>query len=124
MNKRHTHRYRAVLKSERWKALRQRLLQKHVGCQRCKAVTTDLEVHHKHYNSLGSETEDDVELLCKPCHNKADKARAAQQAKQGWWKRVEKFAKRKYGSNWELRIDLEGAAEEMQEWLDRKAGWW
>ena len=48
MNKRHTHRYWAVLKSERWKALRQRLLQKHVGCQRCKAVTTDLEVHHKH----------------------------------------------------------------------------
>lgn len=44
-------------------------------CQRCHrgqdelvSLGLRLEVHHKHYDSLGRETFDDVEVLCSECH--------------------------------------------------------
>jgi 5-methylcytosine-specific restriction endonuclease McrA len=36
-----------------------------------------LELHHKHYHSLGREQLEDVELLCPKCHKAAGEARAA-----------------------------------------------
>src|SRR5262249_33409821 len=44
-------------------------------CERCWHVSAYLELHHKHYHSLGSEQREDVELLCPKCHKGADEAR-------------------------------------------------
>jgi hypothetical protein len=46
-------------------------------CERCRHVSAYLELHHKHYHSLGIEQPEDVELLCPKCHRGADEARAA-----------------------------------------------
>lgn len=38
-------------------------------CERC-GSTSDLEVHHKNYERLGAEHDEDLEALCRPCHIK------------------------------------------------------
>ncbi|HVT89685.1 MAG TPA: hypothetical protein VHD56_12585 [Tepidisphaeraceae bacterium] len=46
-------------------------------CQRC-GNAEDLEVHHLHYDTLGHESLNDVEVLCKSCHRIADIERKSQ----------------------------------------------
>ena len=38
---------------------------------RCEACTAQLplELHHMHYNTVGAETPDDLEALCRDCHH-------------------------------------------------------
>lgn len=45
---------------------------KHIRNNRCERCGDKkyLHVHHKDYKSLGNETKDDVEVLCKDCHKK------------------------------------------------------
>mgnify|MGYP001764851904 CR=1 FL=1 len=67
--------YREYLKSEHWHGVRKRSLAR-VGhcCQRC-GDGGRLEVHHKHYRSLGRELVTDIEVLCHHCHLAADAER-------------------------------------------------
>lgn len=76
-------RYNIVIRSKYWKSLRQkRLKQCNYSCEHCgwknqgydKSRTLDL--HHKTYKRLGSEHEEDIEVLCSLCHEKADRQRA------------------------------------------------
>lgn len=39
------------------------------ACERC-GSTDDLEVHHKTYDRLGNEADDDLCVLCEECHEK------------------------------------------------------
>ncbi len=58
------------LKTEHWKYFR-RLAYSHYNnnCQLC-GKDKDLNLHHKHYNTLGRESFADVILLCGKCHQK------------------------------------------------------
>ena len=37
-------------------------------CERCGDQTAELELHHRHYDTLGFEEIDDLEVLCGDCH--------------------------------------------------------
>lgn len=58
--------YGSYLLSEWWAWVRRRKLGRRHRCERCGARAT--LVHHRHYRSLGRESDDDLESLCKPCH--------------------------------------------------------
>ena len=67
--------YNCHIGSTEWERLKREIIkQRGNRCERC-GVSGYLELHHKHYHSLGSEQPDDVELLCPKCHKAADDAR-------------------------------------------------
>lgn len=61
-------RYRAYIQTSEWRTRRNRVL-KLTGfrCERCGAKR-ELQVHHKTYERLGREPDDDLEVLCPDCH--------------------------------------------------------
>jgi 5-methylcytosine-specific restriction endonuclease McrA len=70
--------YNCHIGSTEWRRFRCEVIkQRGNRCERCGHVSAYLELHHRHYHSLGSEQPDDVELLCPKCHKGADEARAA-----------------------------------------------
>jgi hypothetical protein len=72
-------RYVSVLKSDRWKRLKSRLLQKRgCRCESCGDVGVFIDLHHKHYETLGRERHSDVLLLCRDCHRRHDHIRREQ----------------------------------------------
>lgn len=61
--------YEEYLHSEWWKSVRRRKLKSTRGvCERCHRRAS--QVHHKHYKSLGAETNGDLEAICRECHSK------------------------------------------------------
>ena len=63
--------YNDYLRSDDWKHVR-RLKLEFAGnrCERCGA-TDELHVHHLTYERFGNENLTDLQVLCKPCHNRA-----------------------------------------------------
>jgi 5-methylcytosine-specific restriction endonuclease McrA len=61
--------YAEYLETDHWQATRRRALRYYgYKCHRCLA-SSQLEVHHKHYNSIGQESHRyDLEVLCRDCH--------------------------------------------------------
>lgn len=60
--------YETYLKSMRWHLLRVKVLTRdEYKCASCKSTDT-LQLHHRHYQTLGEESLDDVITLCKTCH--------------------------------------------------------
>jgi len=56
-----------------WKQFREKiLLERNFKCETCGVrhpkATRKLEVHHKHYESVGKENPEDVLCLCRRCH--------------------------------------------------------
>jgi hypothetical protein len=71
-------RYHQRISSAQWKSLKRKVIEQRGNrCERCAQESASLALHHLHYRSLGSEQAEDVELLCRDCHSKADEARAA-----------------------------------------------
>lgn len=61
--------YLAYLNTPDWRRRRNRALQlANWQCQHC-AAKRDLEVHHKTYERLGAEWDDDLEVVCTTCHD-------------------------------------------------------
>lgn len=66
--------YREYLLSEHWKATRNAARHRAgYRCQRCgkqyePAERGKLNVHHLSYDRLGAERDEDLEVLCRPCH--------------------------------------------------------
>jgi 5-methylcytosine-specific restriction endonuclease McrA len=59
--------------STQWKVFREKILtERNFTCEICSIhhpkATQKLEVHHKHYNSVGFEIPKDVLCLCRRCH--------------------------------------------------------
>jgi hypothetical protein len=75
--------YRRALRSPYWRALRKRLLPKDNACSNCGQCQHVLELHHKTYERLGQELDDDVVFLCPLCHTEADLARVADYRSNG-----------------------------------------
>ncbi len=62
--------YIDYLQGKWWKGKRlQKLQSVRHRCERCSS-TKKLQVHHKHYKSLGREKNKDLEVLCDSCHDK------------------------------------------------------
>lgn len=64
--------YKVFLKTLYWQAVSKYIKENHLKCNSCHSSST-LQVHHKNYKHHGSEhlqdvMEDDLELLCKACH--------------------------------------------------------
>lgn len=68
--------YTQYMQSPAWQKRRAaRLALAQYRCERCDAYGVAVEVHHLHYRSLGHEADEDLEVLCKPCHDRADAER-------------------------------------------------
>lgn len=59
--------YFRYIASPEWKAKRAEFIAAQPCCEVCEA-TEHLQVHHKHYRTLGRESRGDVEILCHDCH--------------------------------------------------------
>lgn len=59
--------YNEYLKSSEWKNFRSKIISQCQKCYICDSAAS-LNVHHKTYDNLGSETESDVVVLCNECH--------------------------------------------------------
>jgi hypothetical protein len=119
--------YKRALQSRHWRRLRAIALRHSDGrCERCgkSEVDTKLELHHNTYERLGRELPSDVRLLCPTCHEVADRERERRVLRQ---RRVRQFEAgletymcKKYGDDWDDMVDYSDAAEEFEDWLDRR----
>lgn len=61
--------YREYLKSPRWRftadAAKKRV---HYRCQVCNGLDEGLDAHHRTYDRLGDERDEDITVLCRVCH--------------------------------------------------------
>lgn len=60
--------YRRYIKSKAWRIKREAALKHYGACCAFCHRTDRLEVHHRHYNSLGREKMKDLLVLCESCH--------------------------------------------------------
>lgn len=123
-------RYNAVIASKRWRRLRAKRLSKcNHSCERCgwhketRDKSRTLDLHHRTYERLGEERDEDLEIVCSWCHGKADRERAAEGRRRakdalhdaqfnGWATKV-------YGEDYGMFED-EDMHDRFHEWQDRK----
>jgi hypothetical protein len=79
-----------------------------------------LRFHHRHYESLGNESTNDLEALCVPCHRIADAERRETVEAARFWKRMNGWACKVYGVHWQDYKDEDDVAEAFNNWLERK----
>lgn len=62
--------YNAYLASPAWHDRRREALA-HYGqaCTRCGSTGPALDIHHRHYRTFGFESVQDLDVLCRPCHD-------------------------------------------------------
>ena len=120
-NPRHSDAYRDYINSPQWKAKREAVLtrDKHT-CRRCGQAAT--EVHHKTYDHLGQEPYCDLESLCAECHRKADQERESKKSARRWDARLDGWASKRYGEDWEETYDYGVVEEEFDRWLEDRDG--
>ncbi len=126
--------YIEYLKSKKWKDFRKNVLKlnygkKHKGKNHCEVCEWDfadfeLEIHHKTYENLFNETVHDVQVLCKNCHKKADKARQKISEEKAEENRIDAafntWAEKVYGEDCLCYMDEAEIYDEFIEWLERK----
>jgi hypothetical protein len=85
-------------------------------------------LHHKTYERLGEETDEDLELLCVTCHEKADKDRAEDGKRRSraalYDAQLNGWASKKYGDDWYEYMDECDVAEEFDEWVESRSDYW
>lgn len=110
-NPRHTPKYLEVLSSERWLRLKEKILACVKCCEECGEVAERYDLHHIHYETLGHEAEDDVMVVCRPCHERLDEERAHEKA-------VRTYADKRFGKGHGYSWDF---IERMfQSWMRKK----
>jgi 5-methylcytosine-specific restriction endonuclease McrA len=114
----HSDEYERRLRSRDWAQIRRdRIIDARWHCERCGDLSYDLELHHRDYDTLGDETPEDVELLCKVCHRRADAERRRRVEAARWAARVDGWASKVYGEEWELTHGYEEVDEAFGDWL-------
>lgn len=109
----HSREYTEHINSPEWADIRRdKLAESGYRCERCGAAGY-LEVHHLTYDNLGNESPDDLEVLCKPCHDDADEERR-------WTARVNAWAAKRYGDDWDFDHDSADVEQEFEDWLERR----
>lgn len=107
--------YLSYLASAEWDAFKQVAKEdRDWCCERCGMFTLRLDVHHLHYFSFGHETLDDVQVLCRSCHDEADRERREEVADARHERAFETYCEKKYGYVDDMH------REEFEEWLERK----
>jgi hypothetical protein len=62
--------YQEYLQTEHWAKARKTALERaDFKCRVCNVGDTELHVHHRTYQRLGREREEDLIVLCKECHS-------------------------------------------------------
>lgn len=70
------------MQSDKWRKRKHRLFEKRgYACEMCGA-RGPVDVHHKNYDRLGAELDDDLLIVCKDCHPKADAERVEWEARR------------------------------------------
>ena len=65
-----TKRYAEYLKSSHWSLFKFNIIAaRGMKCERCNSLK-DIDLHHRTYRRIGTELPEDVELLCRVCHNR------------------------------------------------------
>jgi hypothetical protein len=78
----HSPEYTAYMQSDKWRKRKARIYAKRGRvCEMCGA-TCPLEVHHKMYERLWHELDEDLLIVCSACHPKADAQRAEFEARR------------------------------------------
>jgi 5-methylcytosine-specific restriction endonuclease McrA len=117
----HSIEYRQRITGPEWLALRRRLLAAAgYRCQRCWDSGVTLQLHHKTYDRLGHEVDEDFEVLCIPCHKSADEERAEEVEARRYYARLNGWATKVYGEGWDRGgVDrTRQIAQEFAGWLD------
>lgn len=66
--------YEDYLLSDHWKVIKKRKIkQANYQCEVCGEDEIMLQVHHKHYDNLGCEKDEDLAVLCPHCHQDVHK---------------------------------------------------
>lgn len=73
--------YNEYLKSAHWIAFRRRVKKTRNKCEKCGSKKR-LNVHHLHYETLWNETEADVLVLCRVCHEIAHNIKVKKKKKK------------------------------------------
>jgi 5-methylcytosine-specific restriction endonuclease McrA len=116
----YTEDYLATLKSQAWRELKERK-QEECGfaCEICETPSDRLELHHRHYRSIGKEKTTDVQLLCRQCHETEDQKRIHARFRQRY-RAINTYALKRWGRGWERIISFPEAADEFDAWLTWK----
>lgn len=79
--------YRRYIESAEWRLTRYRALKAaRWMCSSCGRSGLPLEVHHRHYETLGNERLSDLRVLCRRCHRNADLVRKIERAVRRWFR--------------------------------------
>jgi 5-methylcytosine-specific restriction endonuclease McrA len=122
--------YKKYIGSAKWRNIRNALFKmRGKKCEACGFGSASLEVHHLTYERFGNENLADLKILCKPCHDKADREREAEQQaafeqkREDWeaereQRAFETFCEKKYGPSPYGYGEAEW--EEFEAWRERK----
>jgi 5-methylcytosine-specific restriction endonuclease McrA len=113
-------RYDGYVRGSKWRNMRDDMIRlRGEQCERC-GYRYELQLHHRSYERLGRELISDLEVLCQPCHEKADEERALQGQARRYNAALDTYATKKYGEGWNFQRDPDQVAEEFDQWLERK----
>lgn len=114
-----TDEYYAYMASDQWALKRAAALARvRYTCQRC-GGRHKLEVHHRTYERFGGdEHNEDLEVLCERCH---DAEHRREDARRQWDARLDGWASKVYGDDWQAYHSLEKVEEAFDEWLGDEA---
>jgi hypothetical protein len=120
--------YDKYLKSEIWKEKRKEAIDRSkYTCEKCHQSFIDsskLDVHHITYDRVGGrELPGDLKVVCYSCHRKADIKREQivedDRSENYYISRIDGFAKRNHGENWDL-LSFDEREEEFQKCMYQK----
>ncbi len=115
--------YKTYLASPEWQEFRRRTIlaagKKCVRCGVLECLTEEsaLDVHHKHYRTLGAELREDVEVLCRKCHKRADRERVALKQQKSREKAFNTWHDKVYGELVEVE---EFHRDDFEDWMERQ----
>ena len=113
--------YSSYIRSNDWRKKRKYAI--HVAehqCEKCGKINVPLQVHHKHYKTLYNERLEDVEVLCKPCHQSAHIKIKKEKEERAYDNAFSTWVSKKFGEDALDYMDAELLWEEFDEWLDWK----
>lgn len=122
----HSQEYKEYIVSSSWKQKRWVAIQRaNNRCQRCgKSIKeVPLQVHHLTYDRLGCERDEDLLVVCAPCHEKEDEKRRIAVEKRSenrlYDARMDGWAKKVYGPDWQDWANYEEVEERFEQFLER-----
>lgn len=116
-----TDQYRDYLLTDEWQLVRAAALARaNYQCAEC-GKPNELQVHHRHYRTLGNEQPGDVIVLCEWCHDLAHRRISAARLDD---RRLDGWASKKWGENWSDFVDPDVAQRQFDDWLERRGDRW